>query len=99
METQVNDISDSVRHIIAINNELKVKYVAKLESLDESLLFLSKKIGIDPKNFPHQNRREQPRKELHKIFDDEMIEASLKLFDWEIKNLEYSFDSCATIKS
>ena len=83
---------------LTINNEMKVKYIAKLENLDESLCFLSEKIQIDLKNFPHKNSREKERKKLYEIYDEEMIKASLKLFNWEIKNLGYNFDSCANIK-
>ena len=97
-KNEKNNKFRGAKKYLTINNEMKVKYVAKLENLDESLCFLSEKIRIDLKNFPYKNSREQERKELYEIYDEEMIKASLKLFDWEIKNLGYNFDSCANIK-
>ena len=83
---------------LTISKIVAVKYVAKLENLDESLRFLSDKIGIDITAFPHSNKRDQKRRELKDVYDREMVEASLRLFAWEIKNLNYDFDSCAHLK-
>ena len=69
------------KRFLTINNEIKVKYIAKLENLNESRFFLSEKIQIDLKKLPYRNRRQEQRKELYKIYDEEMIKTSLKLFN------------------
>lgn len=96
-KAQKNDKSDSVKRFLTIDGALSIKFIAKLENLSESLSSLSEQIGINLKDFPHLNERKQNRKKLHQIYDDKMIKASLKLFDWEIKSLDYNFDSCADI--
>ena len=87
--------SDSIKRFLTIDGKLAVKYMAKLENLNESLLFLSEKIGISPYDFPHLNERNHSRKKLYEIYDYEMVKASLELFRWEIKNLDYTFNSIA----
>lgn len=93
-----SDLSDSTRQFLTIDGEVKVDYVAKLENIGDSLHTLSQKIGIAPEHFPHLNSRDDERTNLHTIYDDEMIVASLKFFRWEIKHLDYSFDDCCGIK-
>ena len=91
------DISDSPQKYLTIDDEVKVDYIAKLENIDDSLQALSQRIGINPKDFPHRNSRDDERKALYSIYDDEMIAASLKFFEWEIKKFDYSFDDCCGI--
>ena len=92
-----NNKSDSIKGILTIRGELAVDYIAKIENLSDSILFLSQKIKISAESLPLLNKRKQSRQKLCKIYDDEMISASLKLFEWEIKNLDYNFDSYADI--
>ena len=93
-----NDLSDSPRRFLAIDGEVKVDCTLKLENIDDSLHVLSQRTGIIPGEFPCNNSRDDERVKLNSIYDDEMIAASLKFFEWEIKKFDYTFDDCCDIK-
>lgn len=72
------------------SGELGTDYVGKLESLDESLAFISEQIGLSFADLPHINQVK--RRDYRSYYDQSLVEKVAELWHEDIKYFVYQFD-------